>query len=84
MTIGSRIGKLPPDIDWNALPLLLGEKDAALVLGVSISFLRKSRCDGALRERTPAPPFVPVGGRRYYRVADLKSWVDGLLGREAI
>jgi hypothetical protein len=84
MTVRSRIGNSAPSIEWDSLPLLLSERDAALALGVSLSFLRKARCGGALRGRTPAPLFVPVGGRRYYRTADLKSWVDGLAGRESI
>ncbi|MDR1508624.1 MAG: hypothetical protein LBS53_03215 [Synergistaceae bacterium] len=84
MTIRSRIEKSPPPIAWDCLPLLLGEKDAALVLGTSLSFLRRSRSEGARKGRTPAPPFVAIGGRRYYRTADLKSWVESLTGREAI
>ena len=84
MTIRSRMADMFPCVDWSSLPLLLGEKDAAVVLGVSLSFLRKSRCEGLRDNRTPAPPFVPVGGRRYYRVADLKSWVENLVGRETI
>ena len=83
MTVRSRIGKLPP-IEWDGLPLLVGERDAARILGTSLSFLRKARSRGTLGGRTPAPPFVPVGGRRYYRTADLKSWVEGLAGRESV
>ncbi|MDR1510810.1 MAG: helix-turn-helix domain-containing protein [Synergistaceae bacterium] len=84
MTVRSRIEKSIPSIAWGGLPLLLGEKDAALILGTSLSFLRKARSEGARGGRTIAPPFVAVGGRRYYRTADLKSWVEGLAGREAI
>jgi hypothetical protein len=63
---------------------MLDDKTAASFLGVSVSYLRKSRCEGAIGHRTPPPPFVPVGGRRLYRVADLKAWVEGLEGRDAI
>ena len=65
-------------------PMLLTEKVAAERLGVSVSFLRKSRCEGTRKNRTPAPPFVPVGGRRYYRATDLKAWVDGLDACQAL
>jgi hypothetical protein len=84
MTVRSRIEKLPPPIVWDGLPLLLGERDAALALGTSVSFLRRARSEGARKGRTPAPPFVAIGGRRYYKTADLKSWVEGLTGKEAV
>jgi hypothetical protein len=76
--------KLPPAVNWDTLPLMLDENKAASALGVSISYLRKSRCEGLLKHRTPAPPFVAVGGRRYYRTADLKSWVDNLVSQRVI
>ena len=60
------------------MPLLLDEKRTALYLGVSLSYLRKSRSEGAPRGRTQAPPFVRIIGRIYYRVADLDCWVSGL------
>lgn len=72
------LSNLPPPIDWSRLPLLLGEKETAAVTGLSVSFLRKSRCEGTRGNRTPAPPFVSIGGRRYYKVADLRAWVEGL------
>ena len=87
MTIRTRIAKtseLPPADEWNALPMMLNEKQASVMLGVSLSFLRKSRCEGLLRKRTPAPPFVSIGGRRLYRSADLKAWVEGLTPQETI
>ena len=62
-------------------PLLLDEKQAADFLGVSLSFLRKSRSEGAPGNRTQAPLFVRVGGRIYYRRPDLDSWVAGLEAR---
>jgi hypothetical protein len=71
-------------VEWDTLPLMLNEKEASRVTGVSISFLRKSRCDGARKNQTPAPPFVSVGGRRYYRTVDLRAWVDALAPRQVI
>jgi hypothetical protein len=75
--------KIPP-LDDSNLPLLVDEKTAAQLLGVSRSFLRKGRTEGQHHGRTQAPPFVPVGGRRLYRVADLKAWVEALEGRYVI
>ena len=75
MTIASRSRET---IDWASLPLLIGEKLAAVILGVSLSYLRKSRSEGTRHNRTPAPPFVRIDGRCYYRVADLRDWVNDL------
>jgi hypothetical protein len=84
MHIKSRISESMPALDWNSLPLMLDEKYASMALGVSVSFLRKSRCEGARKKQTPAPPFVCIGGRRYYRILDLKSWVESLVTRQVI
>ena len=62
----------------SSLSLLLDEKQAARYLGVSLSYLRKSRSEGAPGDRTPAPPFVRVGGRCLYRRSDLDMWVNDL------
>jgi hypothetical protein len=64
--------------------MLLDEKKTALVLGVSLSFLRKSRSEGPRRKRTPGPEFVEVEGRIFYRPPDLKKWVDNLASRQVI
>jgi hypothetical protein len=58
--------------------LLLDEKQTARFLGVSLSYLRKSRSEGTPGARTPAPIFVRVEGRVYYRRADLEDWVNDL------
>ena len=83
--------KLPPVVNWDALPLLLDEFGAAAALGVSISFLRKSRCEGCKRpsletinNEKNAPPFVKVGGRVKYPSKDLREWVDGLTRKRVI
>lgn len=69
---------------WDSLPFLLDEKAAAKSLGVSISFLRKSRSEGCRKSRTPAPPFVAIGGRRYYKKSDLKIWADSLRSQRSV
>jgi hypothetical protein len=84
MIIKSRITESIPALDWNTLPLMLDEKYASMALGVSVSFLRKSRCEGTRKKQTPAPPFVCIGGRRYYRTVDLKSWVEALVTQRVI
>jgi hypothetical protein len=85
MTVRSRIEQQPLlCVDWNTLPLMLDENEASRVTGVSVSFLRKSRCEGARKNKTPAPLFVRVGGRRYYRIVDLRAWVDALTPRQVI
>jgi hypothetical protein len=74
MSIRNReLPKIPDNLPW-----LLDERQASELLGVSRSFLRKSRCEGLRFNRTQAPPFVSVGGRRLYRLSDLKEWVSGL------
>jgi hypothetical protein len=69
---------------WDTKPRLLSEKQAAESIGVSLSYLRKSRCEGIHHRRTEAPPFVRVEGRVYYRVADLRAWIEALEERARI
>jgi hypothetical protein len=64
--------------DFAEPSLLLDEKQAARFLGVSLSYLRKSRSEGTPGGRTPAPPFVRVDGRVYYRRTDLEVWANEL------
>lgn len=84
MRIDRRIANNPPNIDTGVRSLLLSEKEAAVLLGVSLSFLRKSRSEGARKGRTEAPRFVRVGGRCLYRRADLEDWVAALESRCAV
>ena len=71
-------------MDFKNMPLMLNEKQCAAVCGVSLSFLRLSRCEGARKGRTPAPPFVRVGGSIRYPRDDVIQWVKGLERRMAI
>ena len=66
------------NLDMAAPSLLLDEKQTATYVGVSLSYLRKARSEGNPGDRTPAPPFVRVGGRVYYRRTDLELWVSDL------
>jgi hypothetical protein len=85
------MGKLPQAVDWDKLPLMLDESKAAAVLGMSISFLRKSRCEGCkkatletVNDEDTAPPFVKIGGRVKYPTRDLQEWAAGLTRRRVI
>jgi hypothetical protein len=73
-----------PIIEWDALPLLLTDKQTAAIINVSPSVLRKARCEGITGSRTPLPKFVKVGGRIRYRLSDVQRWVDALSPREVI
>ena len=72
------------DSDTAVAPLLLNEHQTSEYLGVSLSYLRKSRSEGSPGNRTPAPPFVHVGGRVYYRINDLKNWVNNLEAKRVV
>jgi hypothetical protein len=83
--------KQPPPVHWDALPLFLDESEAADALGVSVSFLRKSRSQGCrkvtldtLNNEENAPPFVKIGGRVKYPTRDLREWAAGLTRRRVI
>ena len=84
MTIAKRIANRTPDLGKGNAPLLIKEKEAAERLGVSLSYLRKSRCEGTRGRKTPAPPFVRIEDSIYYRLADLNAWVDGLISQQVI
>lgn len=53
----------------------LTEKDAAPYVGMSRSFLRQSRMTGGRRNRTPGPPYIKVGRKILYLIADLDAWL---------
>ena len=77
--------KNPPEVDFTKMPLLLNEKQAAQVLGVSASYLAKSRMEGRRKNRTPAPDFIRVdGGGIRYHIDDLKQWARTQKRRQAV
>ena len=55
---------------------LLTEKEAAYFLGVSLAFLRESRCYGSRHNRASAPKFVKAGRMVRYDMNDLLEWVE--------
>jgi predicted DNA-binding transcriptional regulator AlpA len=91
MTAQSRMKQQTPPVNWDALPLFLDEPEAADALGVSVSFLRKSRCAGCkkvtletVNDEETAPPFVKIGGRVKYPTSDLREWAAALIRRRVI
>ncbi len=91
MTVKNRMEKTQAASNWDALPLLLDEAEAADILGVSVSFLRKSRCEGCkkpalenVNDEDNVPPFVKIGGRVKYPAKDLRKWADGLPRKRVI
>ena len=89
MTIAKRIAENPPFINTDSKPmqsLLFSDIEACAYLGnsVSVSSLRKARSEGTIGGRTPAPPFVRIGGRVFYRREDLDKWVASLRAQVAV
>ncbi len=93
MTVKNRIAANPPTTDLTNMPLLLDEFQAAHYIGVSVSFLRKSRSDGEKDPakiltgnrsvyENPAPPFIRLNKQtvRYSKV-DLHLWINNLKRR---
>ena len=76
------------------LPALLSEQDAAKYIGVSVTFLRRARCEGNPGGRTAGPDFVRLdsfcakggknGGRVMYPRADLDKWLISLERKRVI
>ena len=56
---------------------MLTEQQAAEYIGMSRSFLRKSRMDGNRANRTPGPPFIRVTARAIrYDIRALDAWIE--------
>jgi len=54
----------------------LNEQETSQYIGMSRSYLRKSRMDGELTNRTPAPRFIKIGRSVRYLKEDLDIWLD--------
>ena len=54
---------------------MLDERQTALYIGMSRSFLRKARCEGLVGNRTPGPPFHRVGRKILYDIVELDAWL---------
>lgn len=64
----------------NAKPLLaencVTEKEAALYIGMSRSFLRQDRLNRTLKNRTPGPSYLKFGKSVRFRKSDLDDWIN--------
>lgn len=58
-------------------PRLLSEIEAAKYIGMSRSFLRQARMDGARENRLAGPPHIKLGKRCVrYELNALNEWID--------
>lgn len=55
---------------------ILTEKEAALYIGMSRSFLSQDRMNGFREKRTPGPVFMKLGRSVRYRKNDLDEWLN--------
>ena len=46
------------------------------MIGMSASFLKRSRMEGTVGDRTPAPPFYRIGRAIRYHQDDLQKWME--------
>lgn len=61
----------------------LSEKQTAIYIGMSRSYLRQDRMNGIRDGRTPGPRFVKVGRTIRYLKDDLDKWLEkNLVSRE--
>ena len=58
-----------------AAPLAVSEADAARLLGISRSTLRKGRLNGPRSGRMETPPWISMGRRILYRFDDLREFL---------
>ena len=55
----------------------LTEQEASEYIGMSRSFLRHHRMNGARKSRTNAPAHIRIGGRTVrYLIEELDAWLD--------
>lgn len=55
---------------------ILTEKEAAIYIGMSRSFLSQDRMNGHRENRTPGPVFLKLGRSIRYRKIDLDEWLS--------
>ena len=64
-------------------PLLLKDSDVSAISGISVSTLRKARCDGLIRGANDFPPHTPIGGRVFYKKSSFIKWLASLKESDA-
>jgi len=61
----------------------LDEKETAIYIKMSRSFLRQDRMNGPRENRTPGPRYARIGRRIRYLIDDLDQWLlDHVVERE--
>ena len=55
---------------------MLTDVEAARYIGMSVAFLRLSRCEGTYGNRTPGPPYYKIGRSVRYKLEDLDAWLQ--------
>ena len=55
---------------------VLTDKETALYVSMSVSFLRQSRMNGDRQNHTPGPRYVKIGRAVRYLKEDLDTWLD--------
>jgi predicted DNA-binding transcriptional regulator AlpA len=61
----------------------LSDREAAIYLGMSVSFLRQDRLNGYREGRTPGPRWVKIGRSVRYLREDLDDWLEQLKQKAA-
>lgn len=70
------MSKLPRYQPQPVRPAALDTYDAASYIGMSSSWLRLVRREGARPAGAEGPPFVRIGNAIRYRIADLDDWLE--------
>jgi hypothetical protein len=55
---------------------ILTEKEAAIYIGMSCSYLNQDRTNGYRKGRTPGPPYLKLGRSVRYHIRDLDEWLN--------
>jgi predicted DNA-binding transcriptional regulator AlpA len=59
------------------------DREAAIYLGMSVSFLRQDRLNGHREGRTPGPRWIKIGRSVRYLREDLDDWLEQLKAAKA-
>lgn len=63
-------------MDLKLMRRCLTEKEAAHYIGMSASYLRRSRMEGAIGNSTPAPKWLKIGRSVRYLKEELDNWLE--------
>jgi len=54
----------------------MSESEACHYIGMSRSFLARTRMEGDRKNRTPGPKYLKIGKSIRYDKSDLDAWID--------